>query len=107
MIYIGCITGFRNHHNFFSKEDFLFQKFRTDSVNHADSRDTKLLVLFPGNSILRFLLNFRNCVGGTHMRGCCNRKIIKCIKLFMLVIFVYKTKGIYPISCQPTQLLPT
>ena len=29
-----------------------FQKTATDSVNHADSGDIKILVQFPGNSIL-------------------------------------------------------
>ena len=32
------------------------------------------------------------------MRGCSYLKIIKCIKLFKLVIFVYKTKDIYYMS---------
>ena len=41
----------------------------TDSVNHADSGDIKVLVSFPGNSILNFFLIFKNawvaliCVG--------------------------------------------
>ena len=47
-----------------------FQKTATDSVNHADSGDIKILVQFPGNSILKFWVKFWNCVGGTHMRGC-------------------------------------
>ena len=43
---------------------------------------------------LFILLNFWNCVGGIHMRGCFNIKIVKRIKLIMLIIFVYETKGI-------------
>ena len=37
---------------------FLFQKFGTDSVNDADSGDTKIFVRFPWNTILKLLLNF-------------------------------------------------
>ena len=40
---------------------------RTDSVNYADSGDIKTLVQFSGSPILKILLNFWNCVGGTHM----------------------------------------
>ena len=38
-------------------------------MNHSDSGHIKILVLFPGNSILEFWLKFWNCVVGTHMRG--------------------------------------
>ena len=99
-------SGIKNRQNFFPWPIFLIQKIGNDSVNHADSEDTKILVQFPGNPILKFLLNFLNCVGGTHMRGCFIFKIIKRIKLIMLVILVYETKGVYSISCQPTQFSP-
>ena len=37
---------------------FLFQKIRTDLMNRTDSGDKKILVQFPGNSILNFFANF-------------------------------------------------
>ena len=51
-------SGNNNPQNFFLRAIFLFQKMGTDSVNHADSRDIKVLVSFPGNSILKFFTNF-------------------------------------------------
>ena len=38
-----------------------------DSVNYDDSRDTKVFVRFPANSILKFLLKFWNYVCDTHI----------------------------------------
>ena len=49
--------------------DFFVQKIRTVSVSCADSGDTKILVQFPGNSILEFSTIFWKCVGGFDMRG--------------------------------------
>ena len=51
-------SGNKNPQNFFLGAIFLFQKMGTDSVNHADSGDIKVLVSFPGNSILKFFTNF-------------------------------------------------
>ena len=48
----------RNRDNFFVWAIFLFQKIGNDSVNLADSGDIQFLVQFPGNSILKILLNF-------------------------------------------------
>ena len=46
---------------------FLFSKIENDSENYADSKDIKIFIQFPVNSILKFLPNFWNCVGGTRM----------------------------------------
>ena len=54
-------------------------------MNCADSRDTKLLVQFLGNLILRFLSNFRNWVGGTRMRGYFILKITDCVDRIIAV----------------------
>ena len=51
-------SGNKNPQNVFLGAIFLFQKTGTDSVNHADSGDIKVLVSFPGNSILKFFTNF-------------------------------------------------
>ena len=51
-------SGNKNPQNVFLGAIFLFQKMGTDSVNHADSGDIKVLVSFPGNSILKFFTNF-------------------------------------------------
>ena len=51
-------SGKKNPKNCFLGAIFLFQKMGTDSVNHADSGDIKVLVSFPGNSILNFFTNF-------------------------------------------------
>ena len=82
---------------------FLFEKLGTDSVNYADSGDIKILVWFPGSSILKFSIIFWKCVGGAQMRGCFILKITENINLITLVIFVYKMRGTYSISSQPTQ----
>ena len=62
-------AGIRNRQNFSPWVILSFQKIRTDSVNCADSGDTKILVQFPENSILEFSTNFWKCVGGADMRG--------------------------------------
>ena len=51
-------SGNKNPQNFFLGAIFLFKKKGTDSVNHADSGDIKVLVSFPGNSILKFFTIF-------------------------------------------------
>ena len=55
-------SGIRNRYNFFmrffEKFEYLFQKIGSDSVNHAISWDIKVLVQFPGNSIVKFFTNF-------------------------------------------------
>ena len=62
-------SGIRNRQNFFPWAILSFQKIRTDSVNCADSGDTKILVQFPGNSILESSTNFWKCVGAADKRG--------------------------------------
>ena len=57
-------SGIRNRQNFFPWTIFLFQKIITDSVNCADSKDTKILAQFPGNSILEYLELFPRRVAG-------------------------------------------
>ena len=86
--------------------DSLIQKIRIDSVIHADSGDVKTLVQFSGNPILEILLNFWNCVGGTHMRGYFILKITEDVNLITVAIFVYKMRGTYLILAQPTQFQP-
>ena len=53
-------AGIRNRHNFFLSPIFLFQKIGFDSVNHTDSENMNIFGQFPGNPILKFLLNFWN-----------------------------------------------
>ena len=48
-------SQFENAHNIFMLTNFPFQKRRTDSVNHADSEDIKILIQFPGKSIWKIL----------------------------------------------------
>ena len=45
-------SGITNTDNFFDQSIFHHQKFENESVAHADSGDTRILVQFPGNSIL-------------------------------------------------------
>ena len=79
--YVGWIPGLEIDRTFFHERFFLFQKIRTDSVNCADSRDTKILVQFPGNSILKFSTNFWKCVGGAWANP--YQKLRNCIKLYL------------------------
>ena len=51
-------SGIKSRHNFFVWACFLFQKIGRDSVNHAGSGDMKILVKFPGTSILKIFTNF-------------------------------------------------
>ena len=46
-------SGIKNRNNFFVRAFFYFQKIGTDLVYQADSRDIKILVQFPGKSILK------------------------------------------------------
>ena len=52
--------GLTNWNNFFAWAIFLIKKVRTNSVIYADSGDIKILVRFPGNSILKIFENFEN-----------------------------------------------
>ena len=79
-------SGNRKRHNFFMLAILTFQKTATDSVNHADSGDIKILVQFPWNSIFKLRVKFWNCMGGTHIRGCFVSKIIQGVYLFKLII---------------------
>ena len=96
-------SGFKNVHNSFMWTNFLFQKRRTDSVNHADSEDIKILIQFPGKSILKNSLHFWNWVGYVRMRRCFILKIAKWGVHFTLVILICESRGTYLISRQPTQ----
>ena len=78
--------GIRNRQNSFLWTIYIFKK--VESV----------LVQFPGNTILKILLRFWNCVGCGRMRGCFILKIIQCDDLFTLVILIYKIGGTYLIS---------
>ena len=100
-------SGIRNRHNFFVWAIFLFENFGTDSVNYADSGDIKLLVWFPGSSILKFSIIFWKCVGCAQMRGCNILKIAQCVDLITPVIFIRKIRGTYLILPKPTQFQPT
>jgi len=51
-------SGNRNRHNFIMLAILTFEKTGTDSVNHSDSGDVKILFEFPGNSILKFWVKF-------------------------------------------------
>ena len=61
----------------------------------ADSGDIKILVRFPGDPILKFLFEVRNCVGGANMRGWFTPKITSCVNLFTAVIFVFTLSCAY------------
>ena len=94
-------SGIRNRHNFFVWAIFLFERLGTDSVNYADSEDIKLLVWFPGSSILKFSIIFWKCVGCAQMRGCNILKIGQCVDLITPVIFIRKIRGTYLILPKP------
>ena len=51
-------SGTKNRNNFFVWAIFLIQKVGINSVIYADSGDIKILVRFPGNSILKIFQNF-------------------------------------------------
>ena len=100
-------SGIKNRHNFFVWAIFLFEKLGTDSVNYADSRDIKILIWFPGKSILKFAIIFWKCVGGAQMCGWNILKIAQCVNLITPVIFICKIRGTYLILPKPTQFQPT
>ena len=57
--FIGRLnSGIKNRNNFFAWAIFLIGKVGNNSVIYADSGDIKILVQFPGNSILKILQNF-------------------------------------------------
>ena len=83
-------SGTRNQHYFFIVTSFLYRNIESDSVDHAESGDIKILIKFLGNSLLKFLLNIWNLyVGCSHMRGVFTIKIIQYVNCFKLVIFIY------------------
>ena len=94
-------SGTKNRHNLFIQANFKY--LNVDSVNHDESGDIKLFVRFPGNLILKISLEFWNCVGCGHMRGCFIFRITQCLDLIALVILIYKIRCTYLISHQPTQ----
>ena len=46
-------SGIKNRNNFFVWAIFLIQKVGTNSVIYVDCGDIKILIEFPGNSILK------------------------------------------------------
>ena len=93
----GLNSGIRNRYNFFQWGILFIRK------NRTDSGDIKSLVQFSGSQILKILLNFWNCVGGTHMRGYFILKITENENLITVVILKYQMRGTYLILPQPTQ----
>ena len=59
-------SGIKNRVNFLVSTIFLIQKVGTDSVNRADSGDIQIFIKFPGNPILKFLLEFCFILQITH-----------------------------------------
>ena len=55
--------------NFFLVKIFCSLNRVSDSVNDADSNDTKILTWFPGSSILEISIKIYICVGSAKMRG--------------------------------------
>ena len=51
-------SGIKNRNNFLAWAIFIIQKVETKLVIYADSVGRKILVQFPGNSILKILQNF-------------------------------------------------
>ena len=51
-------SGKRDQDNFFVQSKFYFEKYANDSVNRAGSEDIKILAQYPGNSILKILVEF-------------------------------------------------
>ena len=85
-------SGIRKRHNLFVWA-FFVSKNGSDSMNHADTGDIKVLNRFPGNSISKFSTNFWKCVSGADMRGCFILKITQCGGLIPLVILTFKISG--------------
>jgi len=104
--FLGWIPGFKIGITSFEWAIFLIQKVGTNSVIQAASLDIKILVQFPGNSILKILQNFWKCVGGVYMRGCLIFKITQRVQLFTPINFISEIRGIHLISWQPTQFSP-
>ena len=51
-------SGIKNLLNFLAWAIYIFQKVVSDSVNHADSEDIKILIQFPGKSIFENFAQF-------------------------------------------------
>ena len=51
-------SGIKNRLNFLAWAIYIFQKVVSDSVNHADSEDIKILIQFPGKSIFENFAQF-------------------------------------------------
>ena len=94
---VGWIPGLRIAITFLFRRILDIHAVESDSVNHADSGDIKLLVQFLGKTILKFSLRFRNCVGFVHIRGYFILKTTQYVQLFILVIFIniYMAQGVF------------
>ena len=51
-------SGIKNRLNFLAWAIYIFQQVVSDSVNHADSEDIKILIQFPGKSIFENFAQF-------------------------------------------------
>ena len=51
MVIYRLNSGIKNRLNFLAWAIYIFQKVVSDSVNHADCEDIKILIQFPGKSI--------------------------------------------------------
>ena len=64
ILYLGLLgiarlnSGIKNRLNFLAWAIYIFQKVVSDSVNHADSEDIKILIQFPGKSIFENFAQF-------------------------------------------------
>ena len=62
-------SGITNMDNFYEKSIFGYPKFAYESIDNADSGDTKIFVWFAGSSVLEIWFEFWKCVGFVDMRG--------------------------------------
>ena len=76
-------------------------------MNRADSEDMKILDWNRGNSILKFLVEFWNCVGYTNMRGRFRIKLCQIVNFIIPNILEVLFTMVYLILIEPTQFSPT
>ena len=85
IVWIGWISGFKTGLIFCVGDFANSKKNGTDSVNYAGTKDIQIWIKFPGNPILKFLLEFWIFVGEIHMRRCFIFKITYCVNLVIAV----------------------
>ena len=76
-------------------------------MTRADSGDIKILVRFPGTSILKNLVEFWNCVGYINMRGRFRIKLCQIVNFIIPNILEVLFTMVYLILIEPTQFSPT